>query len=658
MTAAVHRGAGHGPGRPAVPGVTEVRGPAQDLHAELFGAADRPVAQGYGSPEETAAAVQGARTSIEVHGGGSVAVDTSALHDATAGVSRIGQDLGDVLAALGPLTAELELWALTGQPLLGDAAAAAALLTVDLVGCVAHVGLTGTRLAFAAQRYEAVEHAVLGMFSETELNSAPPTPSSVLRSEAARTAEALEAALTRADITSVTDFADSVRFSAFGVVVKGGGPNGTDAVIRGPGADDILDPLLQVSLPFSADPPGEGGDGAGASGAPSSDGSAGDDGTRSSQTLGQHLRGWLVDVLRGYGDPVSAAPEPVWTRQTGAALAAAVLHAQPLPPWFRVSPTGGSLPLAARLDARVRAAARPWLGAHALRPSRREVFTGLTPGNAAAHHMTGRGQRPLPRGVDHDGAVPTTVASTAAALKDAKNIVSGAGPDGEEVENSTVMVQKSIGEGGRTAYSVVLTGTEEWSDSPGVHDIKGIGDGITAPPTAALTELPQAQRMAVQALRDAGIRTGDTVVLTGHSLGGIDAAGLAANHEFRTLYDVRAVTTFGAPVGDFDIPESTSVMAVEHVDDVVPALDGVPNPDSAHRSTVRVDTPYPDSLTVKGGRGGTAAHEMSLYTLGAQGISAAEHHVVQAHEQRLATAVPHGPGTRTETYVYEGVEEH
>ena len=118
------------------------------------------------------------------------------------------------------------------------------------------------------------------------------------------------------------------------------------------------------------------------------------------------------------------------------------------------------------------------------------------------------------------------------------------------------------------------------------------------------------------------------------------------------------VTTFGAPVGDFAIPDATSVMAVEHVDDAVPPLDGVPNPDAAHRSTVRVDTPFPEAPDPWDSRLGTAAHEMYLYTLGAQGITAADHPVVQAHERRLAAAVPHGPGTRTETFVYEGVEEH
>ena len=654
MTAVPHRDVVPGTAPDMDQGITEVHGRAEDLQAELFGTGQRPVAEGYTSSEQVSAAVEGARTSIQVNGGaeGAVAVDTAALHTTTAVVGRIAAELGEVLLGLTPLTAELELWALTGQPLLGDAAAGAGFLAGDLVGRIAHMGVTVTRLALAAQRYEATEHAVLGMFSEGQLNSPWNGPAISLAQEISRTVEALDAALTRADITSPADFASKVRFSVLGVVVTGGGPGGTDAVVRGPGLDDVLDAGLQVSLPDHGDAPGAEGDGSGPGGAAASSNAGAGEGPH---TLGQYLRGWLVDTLRGY-DEQGAPPE--MDTALAAAVTAALVRASPLPAFFRSYATGALLPAAARVDRGVRGALRPKLEPRALHPARREVFTGLTPATAAAHHMTGLGQRPLPRGVECDGAVPTTVAGTAAVLKDAKNIVSGVGPDGEAVENSTVMVQKATGGDGRAAYSLVLTGTEQWHDSPGVHDVQGIGDGMTVPATAALTELPQAQRMAVQALQDAGIRPGDTVVLTGHSLGGIDAAGLAANHAFRELYDVRAVTTFGAPVGDFAIPDATSVMAVEHVDDAVPPLDGMPNPDAAHRSTVRVDTPFPEAPDPWDSRLGTAAHEMYLYTLGAQGITAADHPVVQAHEQRLAAAVPHGPGTRTETFVYEGVEEH
>ncbi|MDO4918176.1 hypothetical protein [Kocuria sp.] len=660
------------------PGVTEVVGRAEDLQAQLFGpdTGHRPAAEGFDSPERTAAAVEGARTSIEVHGGagsgagaggeaGPVSVDTEALQATSGDVGRLAADLGGVLTDLTPLLAELELWALTGQPLLGEAVSGARFLVADLLGRVTHVEATASRLHLARLHYELTESALVGSFASAALERPLGVVSSSLVRDAVRTVEDLDAALTRADVTSPQDFLDRVEISALGVVVRGGGPNGTDAVVRGPGLDDALDAALLAPTGVSPGRPGtEGVSGAAPGGAPSSGAGAGADGGGSAgradgMTLGQYLRGVGVGLLTEYGRVGCMPLDPADERALLAPVVAAMTAAAPgMPPWYRHVISGRHLAPGEEPQPSPGAWVRGQLEAHALRPARREVFTGLTPANGPAHHLTGAAGRPLPAGVAYDGAVPTTVAGTAAAVREAKTIVSGTGSDAEQVDNSTVLVQKAVDEQGRTAYSVVLTGTEEWTDGSGVHDLKGIGEAMTASPSAGLTELPQAQRMAVQALRDAGIRPGDTVVLSGHSLGGIDAAGLASNREFRKLYDVAAVTTFGAPVGDVEIPGTTSVMAVEHQDDLVPTLDGVPNPDSPHRSTVRVGTPYDSSSDPVGARLGITAHEMSLYTLGAQGISAAQHPAVQEHEQRIAAAVPHGAGVRTESYVYEGREEH
>lgn len=661
--------AGSTAGAPSFPagGVTEIRGPAQDVQAQLFGEGDpwRPAAQGFTSAREVAAAAEGARQSMSVHGGaapgqggGIVTVDGDGLRSTSEDLGRAAGELGEAAAALVPLTAELELWALTGQALLGDAAALSGALVASVLEHTAGVALTAGRLGRAALRYDVTEHALTGSFTAAALGSPLGGLSASFAREAARTAEDVEVALARADVDSPAALRERVRFSALGVIVRGGGPHGTDAVIRGPGVDDLLDGVLQ--LPGPGGVPGREDPGAGhAPGGAAASGS-------SPLTLGQYLRGVVVGRLDGAGRRLARGPGEGDPPATDAELLDSLEPA--VAAMMLANPTTAGIYALYRTGRRLSAAERPGPGLtgvlrglekeRALYPARREVFTGVTPATAAAQHMTPLSGRPLPAGVHHDGAVPTTVAGTAAALKDAKSIVSGTDADGRPVENSTVMVQKATGADGRTAYSVVLTGTEKWTDSAGVHDLKGIGQGMTTVPSAPLSELPQAQRMAVQALRDAGIRPGDTVVLTGHSLGGIDAAGLAANQQFRGLYDVAAVTTFGAPVGDFAIPGETSVMAVEHVDDVVPTLDGVPNPDGAHRSTVQVNTPYAGALEWDGGRTGATAHEMHLYTVGAQGISGSGHPVVLAHEQRLADAVPHGPGTRTESYVYEGWEEH
>lgn len=677
-------------------GVTDVDGPAEDLQGELFtpGPGERPAPEGYTDPERVAAAAEGARTSMEVSGGvpgGTAAVDTDVIRDVEGSLTGVAETVSGALAQLIPVTAELHLWALTGQPSLAGAGALAELVTRDLLGQVAALEASAARLVLARQNYEGVENALTSLLAGPVAGSPLRCATRSVLGELTRTVEDMDVALARAGITSPSEFAQRVQFTGMGVIVKGGGPRGTDALIRGPGLDDVVDGLLGAPIGYGGGalagdaavsgpgetcvPPGPDADLLRPQALSSEDetvpATAGAAGTRTGGaassagmpvTLGQYLRAFSVGLLTSYGESELPAGGVGETRVLQAMLSPAVVATMPASlvgaAWYVEYRNGRGLTPAELWNRAVPVTLRPALGRFALREARREVFIGVTPANAARHHMTGMPERPLPAGVRHAGAVPTTIAGTAAALKDAKNIVSGAGPDGAQVENSTVMVQRATDGNGRSAYSVVLTGTEKWKDSPGVHDLKGIGQGITAQPGAALTELPQAQRMAVQALRDAGIRPGDTVVLTGHSLGGIDAAGLAANRAFRERYDVAAVTTFGSPVGDFEIPEGTSVMAVEHVDDVVPTLDGVPNPDAGHRSTVRVNTPYQDALTLKQGVAGVGAHEMYVYTVGAQGITDSRHPAVVAHERRLADAVPHGPGTRTETYVYEGREEH
>ena len=682
-------------------GVTEVHGTAEDLQGVLFaeGTGPRPAAEGFEDADAVAAAVEGAATSMEVSGGvvgtgtdgaGGVRVDTTAIAALASALSGVATDLCFALAGMAPLAAELELWSLSGQPQAVHAAALAGLVAVDLLGVGEGVAATGGRLLLAQLRYAALEDVLTGAFSRAALDTPLGAVGSSVVREVCRTAEDVDVALARAGIGSPEEFGRKVEFTAFGVVVRGGGPRGTDALIRGIGLDDIADAALRVPLGGTGSgvaddapdgtapgphPPATGAADTGAAGT-----EAGRATSSGGLTLGQYLRFRAVEMLSGYGRPEGGAHHAAGGAVEGTAggaagagekdvlaavggilapvVAALMLDAPGIPRWYTAWRTGRRLRPAEVAERAVTDNLRPWLTAQALKPATREVFTALTPANAAAHRMTGMDRRALPAGIENPGTIPTTVAGTAAALKDAKNIVSGAGPDGTPVENSTVMVQKAVDEQGRRTFSVVLTGTEEWVDSPGVHDLKGIAEGMTARVDAPLTELPQAQRMAVQALQDAGIQEGDAVVLSGHSLGGIDAAGLAANTQFRERYYVEAVTTYGAPVGDFAIPESTSVMAVEHVDDVVPALDGVANPDSGHRSTVRLSTAYPLALTGEAGFTGVGAHDMNLYAVGSQGISQSHHPAVAAHEQRLADVIPHGPGTRTETYVYEGWEEH
>ena len=621
----------------------EITGRAENLQATLYGteSGGRPVLEHPNLPENTRAAVASATESMRVSGGtapGALEVSTEAIAVAAGALLRVNERIGDVL--LGTTAADMEVaaWTLTGHPLLGAAAASAVHSKAALVAAQARVTLTRLQVASAQHHYEMVEASVGSLFGPGILIM-PGWNLTGSATRGMRTAlDEFTTAVKRADITTPTQFAARVRVTSFGVVVAGGGPEGTNVVIRGVGLDDVLDSGLRIPLPSAVMSRSQAWRELG--------GQPGDE-----FTLGQYARVWADGLLTGIGETEAQ----IGTEQSGlqsqfgaswpvVRTAVNGLSGKPGFEWLTPYTAGRNLTPAERL-------LYPYVRAHAVRPKIRETMTGITPGNGPTHAIAPLARRALPTGVEFDGAAPVTVGGTAAALKDAKNVVQGR-------ENSTVMVQKTTDRSGRAAFSVVLTGTEVWHDGRGVHDIAGIVAAMKAQPHDALGDLPPAQRAVSEALKDAGIQPGDSVVLSGHSLGGIDAAGLAMNREFQQLYSVEALTTFGAPVGGFEFSRKTSVMAVEHNDDMVPPLDGIKNPDGENRSTVRVGTQYNDQYSAAGSLSGVGAHDMYIYTLGAQGISNSTEPAVMNHERALSAAIASGAGTRTETYMYEVMEDH
>jgi hypothetical protein len=82
------------------------------------------------------------------------------------------------------------------------------------------------------------------------------------------------------------------------------------------------------------------------------------------------------------------------------------------------------------------------------------------------------------------------------------------------------------------------------------------------------------ERGVLQAMSDAGVGPGESVVFTGFSQGGIMAANLAADPSLP--YKVVGVVTNGSPVDTFWIPKDVPNVSFAHVSDVVPMLDGSP----------------------------------------------------------------------------------
>lgn len=127
----------------------------------------------------------------------------------------------------------------------------------------------------------------------------------------------------------------------------------------------------------------------------------------------------------------------------------------------------------------------------------------------------------------------------------------------------------------------LVTGGEPWDDTSNVNGVAGLSAGSV--------------RATEQALAAAGALPGDAVLPVGYSQGGIAATSLATG----TQYGTPALVTFGSPTGGIDVPSSVTDIAVEHRDDVIPALGGNQRP-SAHGGSDRIlvertsyDTPPP-----------------------------------------------------------------
>ncbi|QDZ16067.1 thioesterase domain-containing protein [Humibacter ginsenosidimutans] len=84
-------------------------------------------------------------------------------------------------------------------------------------------------------------------------------------------------------------------------------------------------------------------------------------------------------------------------------------------------------------------------------------------------------------------------------------------------------------------------------------------------------------RAAVEAMRQAGIRTGEPVLVAGFSLGGMVAAQVADLSE-REGFTVTHLITAGSPIARYRVPRGMKVLSLEHVLDSVPRLAGRQNP--------------------------------------------------------------------------------
>jgi len=111
---------------------------------------------------------------------------------------------------------------------------------------------------------------------------------------------------------------------------------------------------------------------------------------------------------------------------------------------------------------------------------------------------------------------------------------------------------------GGTIDTAFRTGEEPFDDTSNLYASAGLDAGSV--------------RVAERALQEAGAQPGDKLLAVGYSQGGIVASELVRNDG----YDPVGLVTFGAPTAGVSLPRGVDEVAVEHTDDVIPALGGMP----------------------------------------------------------------------------------
>lgn len=151
---------------------------------------------------------------------------------------------------------------------------------------------------------------------------------------------------------------------------------------------------------------------------------------------------------------------------------------------------------------------------------------------------------------------------------------------------STVRVVEVPQADGTSGWIVQIPGTISWNPSAGeapndlTADLELMARRSAALSAGVLDALRQAQGAAGRTGR------GDPVMLTGHSLGGIAAASIAASASAREGLNITHVVTIGSPVAHLAVPEDIEVLSLAHTKDVVTHLDLAPNPDRLTWTTV------------------------------------------------------------------------
>ena len=161
------------------------------------------------------------------------------------------------------------------------------------------------------------------------------------------------------------------------------------------------------------------------------------------------------------------------------------------------------------------------------------------------------------------------------ALENLNNLSSGnlsVHPPKTNPDAATIAIQRFRQKDGSTSWLVTIPGTDGKPKSP----FGWPQNAEVMSSSRSVRMNADSTRMVVEAMKKSGIKPNDSVVLVGHSQGGIVAAGIAS--DYSKQYNIKHVVTAGSPIANHAIPSKTWVTSIEMEDELVPTLDGASNP--------------------------------------------------------------------------------
>lgn len=142
----------------------------------------------------------------------------------------------------------------------------------------------------------------------------------------------------------------------------------------------------------------------------------------------------------------------------------------------------------------------------------------------------------------------------------------------ERIDVAVIRLVHRRDESGVRHWIVQFPSTRSWHPRAGAAP-----NDLTADLVIGAEQESTLTRAALAAMREAGIRPDEPVLLAGYSLGGMVAAQVAqrARHEG---FAVSHLVVAGTPLGRLPVPEGVHTLAIEHVLDPVPRIDARENP--------------------------------------------------------------------------------